>query len=146
MSRSGQDAHMGLYRKFQVTRHDPTGKHANCFYFVLDCDHDEFAIPALEAYVEACKEKFPALASDLHGVIAMEKVKRAGEHPAPSVKKDGHVMLNWVEGDLLGGASTYTNADAVRPQREYYCRTCSEIASAYQRGVNDGIESVARNK
>lgn len=46
------------------------------FYFVLDTDHDQFAIPALEAYVAACEKEFPQLASDLRGVIAVAKIKQ----------------------------------------------------------------------
>lgn len=59
----------GLYQKFTVTRTDgssePGSKHANCRYFVLDIDHDEFAIPALKAYEAACRAQYPALADDL---------------------------------------------------------------------------------
>lgn len=75
--RSDKDKHRALYRKFHVTRHDPTGKHVNCYYFVLDVDHDEFSIPALEAYAKACAEKFPKLAADLQGVIAVARVKNS---------------------------------------------------------------------
>lgn len=74
--RSDADKGKGLYRKYEVTRDDPTGKHSNCFYFVLDVDHDQFAIPALEVYADACKEQFPELAADLRGVIAVAKIKR----------------------------------------------------------------------
>lgn len=81
--RSGQDKYIGVYRKFEVTRHDPTGKHKNCFYFVLDVDHDQFSVPALTAYAEACKEEFPALAADLRGIIAMAKIK----HRPPAAGK-----------------------------------------------------------
>ncbi len=59
----------GLIRKFNVTRTDGTdalgGKHYQCFYFVLDVDHDPFALPALTAYADACEDKLPALAVDL---------------------------------------------------------------------------------
>lgn len=59
----------GIYRKFCVVRTDgksePGKKHADCEYFVLDLDHDPFAIPAIKAYAEACRKRFPILASDL---------------------------------------------------------------------------------
>lgn len=62
----------GIYRKFLVERTDgssgPGLKHEHCNYFVLDLVHDPFAIPALKAYADACREKFPALADDLDGV------------------------------------------------------------------------------
>jgi hypothetical protein len=77
--RIGQDKQMGLYRKFEVTRHDPNGKHKNCFYFVLDTDHDQFSVPALEAYVSTCEKEFPALAADLRGVVAVAKIKFAAQ-------------------------------------------------------------------
>jgi hypothetical protein len=75
MSRSGQDKNLGLYRKFEVTRHDPTGKHKDCFYFVLDTDHDQFSVPALTAYANACEKEFPKLAADLRGLLSALKVK-----------------------------------------------------------------------
>lgn len=60
---------MGLYEKYVVRRTDgsdePGGKHCGCQYFVLDMTHDPYAVPALRAYVEACAEAYPALASDL---------------------------------------------------------------------------------
>jgi hypothetical protein len=68
------DTKRGVYRKFRVTRTDgsskPGGKHAQCSYFVLDVDCDEFAIPALRAYAKACATKYPALAADLRQIIA----------------------------------------------------------------------------
>ncbi len=60
------DTKRGLYDKYAVRRlSDPTGKHANCEYFVLDLVHDEFAPDALDAYADACKTAFPILAYDL---------------------------------------------------------------------------------
>jgi hypothetical protein len=68
------DPTKGVIRKYEVSRTDgssqPGGKHERCSYFVLDLEHDEFSIPALEAYAVACKAKFPALAQDLERVLA----------------------------------------------------------------------------
>lgn len=68
------DKERGVYRKFKVTRtdgsHKKGGKHENCAYFVLDLGHDEYAIPALEAYAKACKTKFPELAKDIERIAA----------------------------------------------------------------------------
>lgn len=65
---------LGLYEKYLVKRTDGSseagGKHENCGYYVLDLVHDRFAIPALAAYAEACKDEFPALAADLRRLIA----------------------------------------------------------------------------
>lgn len=72
------DSKRGLYRKFTVTRHNPSDKHNDCFYFVLDLDHDEFALASLATYAEACAEKYPMLASDLRGIVAMQRIKQEG--------------------------------------------------------------------
>jgi hypothetical protein len=59
----------GLYNKFEVKRTDgqsePGQKHENCRYFVLDLDCDPYAIPAIQAYAEACDDEYPNLALDL---------------------------------------------------------------------------------
>jgi hypothetical protein len=64
----------GVHRKFKVTRTDGSSrkgkKHAECSYFVLDLEHDPFAIPALKAYAKACKKTHPALAEDLEEILA----------------------------------------------------------------------------
>jgi hypothetical protein len=64
----------GIYRKFNIERADgssgPGGKHEHCAYFVLDLEHDRFAIPALRAYADACREAYPALAADLDRIVA----------------------------------------------------------------------------
>lgn len=39
--------------------------HAGRKFFVLDPDIDIYAIPALRAYANACRAKYPALADDL---------------------------------------------------------------------------------
>ena len=55
--------------KFYVERSDGQSeqgeKHDGCEYFVLDLDHDPYAIPALKAYAEACRDEYPHLARDL---------------------------------------------------------------------------------
>lgn len=59
---------LGLFEKFKVSRIDgrdaPGQKHHGAEYFVLDMA-DKFAIPALAAYAEACKQEYPALSADL---------------------------------------------------------------------------------
>ena len=68
MSRT-RDEDRGLYRKFDIRRMDGSSrkgkKHHGCKYFILDLDHDPFAVPALRAYAEACRGQFPVLAADL---------------------------------------------------------------------------------
>jgi hypothetical protein len=63
----------GVYRKYKVTRTDGSSrkgkKHAECSYFVLDLEHDPFALPALEAYQKACKKTQPELARDLDEIL-----------------------------------------------------------------------------
>lgn len=63
------EAGKGLFTKYEVHRTDGStnegGKHHECEYFVLDMNHDRFAIAALKAYVEACEGDYPLLAKDL---------------------------------------------------------------------------------
>jgi len=48
---------------------EPGGKHADCAYFVLDLEHDEHAIPAIEAYAASCERSEPQLAKDLQQIV-----------------------------------------------------------------------------
>jgi hypothetical protein len=64
------DSSKGLYRKYDVRRTDgrdaPGEKHEGCLLFVLDLDHDPFAMEAIKAYaLTAQQEGYGALASDL---------------------------------------------------------------------------------
>lgn len=72
------DRDRGLYEKFIVQRTDgrsePGEKHDGCSYFVLDLDHDRFAVPALKAYAEACRKDFPDLARDIDRTLDGEDV------------------------------------------------------------------------
>jgi hypothetical protein len=65
---------LGLYGKFDVKRTDgkdePGQKHHGCQYFVLDLTHDPFALPAIRAYADACRDEFPVLAIDLFALAA----------------------------------------------------------------------------
>jgi NADPH-dependent ferric siderophore reductase len=63
----------GIYRKYEVRRTD--GTHAECAYFVLDLACDEFAIPALKAYIRACKKTKPELARDLKTIIETRRTR-----------------------------------------------------------------------
>jgi hypothetical protein len=68
------DQRRGIYRKYHIERTDgssgPGGKHERCLYFVLDLEHDPFALPALRAYAKACKRTHPALAGDIARILA----------------------------------------------------------------------------
>ena len=59
----------GIYRKYHVERTDgksaPGEKHEDCAYFVLDMTCDPYAVPALEAYADACEAEYPQLARDI---------------------------------------------------------------------------------
>jgi len=61
----------GVYRKYEIKRTSPSKKHEDCDYFVLDLDHDPFALAALRAYAEACSETHPELAADLRAKCAL---------------------------------------------------------------------------
>lgn len=79
------DRDRGVYRKYEVKRTDgssePGGKHAKCAYFVLDLEHDEYAVPALRAYAKACRTTHPALAMDIVQIITTHpcNCRSAGE-------------------------------------------------------------------
>ncbi|KAF1043466.1 DUF3310 domain-containing protein [Xylophilus sp.] len=70
----------GLFHKFEVRRVDgsdaPGGKHHGCVYFVLDIDHDPYAVPAVLAYADACEATHPLLAENL-------RAQHGGRVPAP---------------------------------------------------------------
>ena len=59
-----------LTGKFHIERTDGRDaegeKHAACKYFVLDLSHDPFAVDAILAYVESCRENYPILADSLY--------------------------------------------------------------------------------
>lgn len=81
----------GVYRRFRVERVDgrsePGEKHHGCDYWVLDLDHDPYALPALKAYAQACQAEYPVLALDLWGRIGdMEQVLREAAD-APTEKE-----------------------------------------------------------
>jgi hypothetical protein len=75
----------GLYEKFKrIERTDgksaPGEKHDGCEYFVLDLTHDPFALPALEAYRDACRASHPRLAADLTSQLHAMR-DRPSPHP-----------------------------------------------------------------
>ena len=59
----------GWIQKYVVKRTDERDglgeKHSGCKYFVLDLNHDPFALDALEAYSATCAETQPLLARDI---------------------------------------------------------------------------------
>lgn len=63
------DHKRGLYKKWNVARTDgssePGCKHHACECFVLDVNHDPFAIPALMAYADHARADYPRLAADI---------------------------------------------------------------------------------
>ncbi len=64
----------GIHRKYKIERTDgsskPGGKHEHCAYFVLDLEHDPFALKALRAYARACRKTHPKLAEDIDAMLA----------------------------------------------------------------------------
>jgi hypothetical protein len=64
------DKELGVYDKYVVARKgDESGKHDDCFYFVLDTTHDRFAKYALMMYAIACREEYPRLSCDLLDMV-----------------------------------------------------------------------------
>ncbi len=81
------DPTRGLYTKFLTERTDgesaPGGTHEGCQYFVLDMDHDPYALPALQAYAAACASAYPLLARDLSRItLDMQSRRDDPHHPA----------------------------------------------------------------
>lgn len=67
---SDNDKKRGVYKKWEVKRvDDHDKKHDDCFLFVLDLDHDPFAVPALNSYIDACEHEYEMLAHDLSQAI-----------------------------------------------------------------------------
>lgn len=73
MGKHYKKKNVGLYKKYNITRTDgqsaPGCKHADCFLFVLDLDHDEYAVLPLALYAQLCQEHYPELAEDLQDQI-----------------------------------------------------------------------------
>jgi|GEM_PF-2808359 len=67
----------GFYGKYRVERSDredrPGGRHHGCEYFVLDMTCDPAAVPAIEAYAVACRERRPRFAQVLLAWVAKKK-------------------------------------------------------------------------
>lgn len=88
----------GVIQKYTVRRrHDPSGKHDDCWFFVLDIKHDPLAREALAAYAVAAREAgYLALYADLtERLAAVQQVKEdictacdddLSEHPHETVK------------------------------------------------------------
>lgn len=75
------DRSRGLYNKYRVERIGGTpGKHEHCMFFVLDVDHDPFAIPALIAYESFATMSYPKLASDIRQLIDSEHLRDHADH------------------------------------------------------------------
>ena len=70
----GQEQKIGIYKKYNIDRTDgssePGKKHHKCIYFVLDLEHDPYALPAILAYAQACRATHPMLADDLFRAAA----------------------------------------------------------------------------
>lgn len=84
----------GLYHKFNVTRTDardqPGGDRQGAEYFVLDQTFDPYAVPALLAYADACREGYSQLSSSI--------IERVFAPQEPQRDENGwwcHPAFNW---------------------------------------------------
>jgi len=60
------DSDRGIYAKYDVKRrNDPSGRHADCRFFVLDPEHDIHARGALETYQDLVGGEYPHVAADI---------------------------------------------------------------------------------
>lgn len=94
---------IGMYDKFTVIRNDGTseegGKHETCQYFVLDLNHDPFALPALRAYASACRAEYPHLADDLDRITSLVVSTTVETIESP---KTSETMTEWERGIHYG--------------------------------------------
>jgi hypothetical protein len=85
------DPTRGLYGKYRVQRADGTSapgeKHDGCQYFVLDCHHDPYALPALLAYAKSCREAYPALSKDLARLVGTFQAGESGRWSAQTIAR-----------------------------------------------------------
>lgn len=78
---SHDERDQGVIEKYLVRRNDdPTGKHDDCWFFVLDPQHDPLAQKALIAYAEAAKAAgYQQLRDDLYlRVMEIQQAQRRG--------------------------------------------------------------------
>jgi hypothetical protein len=137
----------GLYNKFEVKRTDgqsePGQKHENCRYFVLDLDCDPYAIPAIQAYAEACDDEYPNLALDLQlnfgrqppatqaasigtGEGAEELAERLWSEPAGNTKSEA-----------IAHIAALITADRARVARE-----ARELSEDQRQGLRLALETI----
>lgn len=93
------DENRGLYRKYKVERTDgssaPGGKHEDCRYFVLDLEHDEFSVPALQAYAAAAESRYPNLARDLFAMVGRRSADLTDEEREALLWMRNSVQYDW---------------------------------------------------
>lgn len=75
------DKEQGLEERYEVTRlGDQTGKHDECFFFVLDPKHDPIAVRVLEQYIALAKEAdYRVLANDLNRKLTEIRLEEWGK-------------------------------------------------------------------
>lgn len=122
------DKDTGLYQKYNVRRTDghdlPGEKHDGCSYFVLDLDHDKFAIHALLTYAAECRDEYPLLYVDilklLAGVHESKEIDYQMGYDSPEVSKKpsywvvevvmpGDDTAYYLSGVVMKGDSRYSN-------------------------------------
>lgn len=77
-SQRDDDRDRGLYPKWEVKRINDTDppKHPNCDVFVLDWEHDRYAVAAMVAYANACEVDYPLLAKEIRQKVNSHFAKR----------------------------------------------------------------------
>lgn len=163
------DKNRGLYRKFIVERVDPESqaRHSDCYYFVLDKDHDAFAAPAMLAYAVACEAEYPQLAQGIRKLVFGDVVAAPAEtdeqghhivgdntglrclkcHKYSGVSINGALICGYDLAYRLAEAANEINcagpvAHRIRQLKKYYDEMLSE---AYQSSseANDRLTEVA---
>lgn len=147
---SETDKFRGIYGKYRVERNeDPTGKHKSCFYFVLDIEHDKFAVTALSAYAQACKEEYPQLALELNALVSRQAdwTQAVIDATKESFAKGLHVFTCWCcdklcqqnkapERALIRIFQEKNLSEPARDSMELVCETCSVESANLGGGIN----------
>lgn len=126
------DPEQGLYRKYNVERlNDPTGKHRDCIYYVLDLNHDRHAVAALEAYAASCAEEYPTLAFDLRHTAASLARKLGVTRPEAVTPHERGAMIEAVARALCRFSyADRSIEELVAPSRQLWQRLIPEAEVA----------------
>jgi hypothetical protein len=146
------DEQRGIYGKYRVERIGGTpGKHDECWYYVLDWEHDKFARPALEAYATACSDEYPDLSRDLFTLLGRPMADRDSSTPTPATERLRDLLATELEyhlADVIGGSPDWADfadrlltAEVLAEARQQGRPTVEQLATAlYETHMLDSLD------